>query len=202
MKNKAINWLEQICEAIKSLSLATSQNDWTETNPESPAYIRHKPTIPDAQIQSDWEQDDDTKKDFIKNKPTIPDAPVQADWTQADSAALSFIKHKPAAPVVLQGALYPDYNSDTALYEFRPHAGHTPTADDLQAIVAALESGVQVVFGVNTAFSETPQFTQVLACVDNKIERTNDALSAIHLCGYYYHVDTHTLYPVKLDITV
>lgn len=46
MKNKAINWLEQIAEAIKSLSLSASQNDWNETNPTSPAYIKNKPVVP------------------------------------------------------------------------------------------------------------------------------------------------------------
>lgn len=45
MKNNEINWLKQIYEAIKSLSLSTSQNDWAETNPESPAYIKNKPNV-------------------------------------------------------------------------------------------------------------------------------------------------------------
>lgn len=46
MRHEKINWLEQICSAIKSLSLSTSQNDWSETNPESPAYIKNKPVVP------------------------------------------------------------------------------------------------------------------------------------------------------------
>ncbi len=46
------------------------QSDWDETNTGSPAYIKNKPTIPDAQVQSDWNQSDNTEVDFIKNKPT------------------------------------------------------------------------------------------------------------------------------------
>lgn len=53
-------------------TLEQVQSDWDETNPESPAYIKNKPTIPDAQVQADWEQEDETAVDFIKNKPTIP----------------------------------------------------------------------------------------------------------------------------------
>lgn len=45
-KFKEVNWLKQIYDAIKSLSLSTSQNDWAETNPESPAYIKNKPNVP------------------------------------------------------------------------------------------------------------------------------------------------------------
>lgn len=55
------------------------QSDWNETDTESEAYIKNKPTIPAAQIQSDWEQDDSDAKDYIKNKPTIPDVSGKAD---------------------------------------------------------------------------------------------------------------------------
>ena len=46
------------------------QADWDEIDPSSPAYIQHKPTIPEAQVQSNWSENDDTKPDYIKNKPT------------------------------------------------------------------------------------------------------------------------------------
>lgn len=47
------------------------QSDWNETNTSSDAFIKNKPTIPDAQIQSDWNQTDTSAKDYIKNKPNI-----------------------------------------------------------------------------------------------------------------------------------
>ena len=75
------------------------QADWSESDTNSKAYIKNKPTIPDAQIQSDWTETDNTKKSFIKNKPTIS-AQVQSDWNQTDTNAIDFIKNKPAIPVV------------------------------------------------------------------------------------------------------
>lgn len=47
------------------------QSDWNETNTSSDAFIKNKPTIPDAQIQSDWNQTNTSAKDYIKNKPNI-----------------------------------------------------------------------------------------------------------------------------------
>ena len=47
------------------------QADWDETNTDSPAYIRNKPTIPPAQVQSDWNQSNSSAVDYIKNKPSI-----------------------------------------------------------------------------------------------------------------------------------
>lgn len=47
------------------------QADWDETNTDSPAYIRNKPTIPPAQVQSDWNQSNSSAADYIKNKPSI-----------------------------------------------------------------------------------------------------------------------------------
>ena len=47
------------------------QADWDETNTDSPAFIRNKPTIPPAQVQSDWNQSNSSAVDYIKNKPSI-----------------------------------------------------------------------------------------------------------------------------------
>ena len=46
------------------------QSDWDETNTNSPAYIKHKPTS-FAQEQADWNETDTTAPDYIKNKPTF-----------------------------------------------------------------------------------------------------------------------------------
>ena len=51
---------------------AQQQADWTESDPTSPSYIQHKPSMPSAQIQSDWNQNNPSEVDYIKNKPTIP----------------------------------------------------------------------------------------------------------------------------------
>lgn len=46
--------------------------------------------------QSDWTQNDTTAVDYIKHKPTIPAAQVQANWAQTDSTAVDYIKNKPS----------------------------------------------------------------------------------------------------------
>lgn len=45
--------------------------DWDETDPDSPAYIRNKPST--TQVQADWTESDPNDPAYIKNKPTIPD---------------------------------------------------------------------------------------------------------------------------------
>jgi len=46
------------------------QSDWDVTIPQDPAYIKNKPTIPDAQVNSDWNATSGVAE--ILNKPTIP----------------------------------------------------------------------------------------------------------------------------------
>lgn len=96
------------------------QSNWTETNPNSKAYIRNKPTIPAAQVNADWNATSGVARilnkptipaapvnadwnatsglAFIRNKPTIPDAQVPSDWNEEDSSKVSFIKNKPSIP--------------------------------------------------------------------------------------------------------
>ena len=96
------------------------QSNWTETNPNSKAYIRNKPTIPAAQVNADWNATSGVARilnkptipaapvnadwnatsglAFIKNKPTIPAAQVSSDWNEEDSNKVSFIKNKPSIP--------------------------------------------------------------------------------------------------------
>ena len=96
------------------------QSNWTETNPNSKAYIRNKPTIPAAQVNADWNATSGVARilnkptipaapvnadwnatsglAFIKNKPTIPAAQVHSDWTEEDSNKVSFIENKPTIP--------------------------------------------------------------------------------------------------------
>ena len=74
------------------------QSDWNESDTTSMAYIKNKPTVPDAQIQADWNQTTTTAKDYIKNKPTIPAAQVQSDWNEASSSSKAYIQNKPTIP--------------------------------------------------------------------------------------------------------
>lgn len=48
MKNKEINWLQRICEAILSLASGTttaSQSDWNEADSTKASFIKNKPEI-------------------------------------------------------------------------------------------------------------------------------------------------------------
>lgn len=47
------------------------------------------------QVQADWNETDTDSKAYIKNKPTIPDAQVQADWNESDSSSMAYIQNKP-----------------------------------------------------------------------------------------------------------
>lgn len=74
------------------------QADWNESDTESAAYIKNKPTIPDSPVQSNWNESDTSSLAYIQNKPTIPSAPVQSDWNENDSASLAYIANKPTIP--------------------------------------------------------------------------------------------------------
>ena len=82
------------------------QADWTETQVSSPAYIRHKPTIPTAtsDLTNDsgfvTSSDVPTATSDLTNDSgfiTLSDVPAQAqaDWTEADSSDPSYIQNKP-----------------------------------------------------------------------------------------------------------
>ena len=52
------------------VSETQQQVDWEEAETGSVSYIKHKPTIPAAQIQSDWAVTNLDALDCILNKPT------------------------------------------------------------------------------------------------------------------------------------
>ena len=105
------------------------QSDWNEADPNSPSYIKNKPTIPDTPAQSDWSQSDSSALDYIKNKPTlatvattgdyddldnkptIPAAQIQSDWEQDDNALVDFIKNKPVLATVATTGDYSDLDN-------------------------------------------------------------------------------------------
>ena len=73
-------------------------------------------------VQSDWAVTDTGSDAFIKNKPTIPDAQVQADWTETDSGDASYIENKPSLATVATSGAYADLTgkptipTDTTLF--------------------------------------------------------------------------------------
>ena len=50
-------------------SAVGAQADFAVTDETSPAFIKNKPEIPDAQVQANWAETDETSAAFIKNKP-------------------------------------------------------------------------------------------------------------------------------------
>ena len=99
LKNEIANEINNINDIIENFEPGDAgvQSDWDETDEESLAYIKNKPTIPTKtsdlnndsgfitmsdvteQVQSDWDETDEESSAYIKNKPTIPtvnDAPL------------------------------------------------------------------------------------------------------------------------------
>lgn len=69
-----------------------SQNDFTD---ELLDKLNDIAPSAEVNVQSDWNESDSASDAFIKNKPTIPEAQVQSDWEESDSAEPSYIKNKP-----------------------------------------------------------------------------------------------------------
>ena len=61
------------------------QSNWTETNPDSKAYIKNKPEV----VQADWNATSGMA--YIRNKPEV----VQADWNVTNTKSMAYIKNKP-----------------------------------------------------------------------------------------------------------
>ena len=89
------------------------QSDWTEDDPESPAYIKHKPDlslyalkseipdVPDIPTPTAANEGDILTVDDEGNPQWAPPQTYsqrQADWDQSDSSAVDYIKNKPTIP--------------------------------------------------------------------------------------------------------
>lgn len=104
------------------------QSDWNETNTSSPAYIKNKPTISDAEIVI--KQNNVTKGSFTLNQngsATINleggggggSTQVQSNWAETDTEAVSYIQNKPSLATVATTGSYTDLSN-------------TPTIPDAQ----------------------------------------------------------------------
>ena len=94
------------------------QADWSQTNPESAAFIKNKPNL--ATVATTGSYNDLNGKpnlasvatsgsyDDLSNKPTIPAAQVQSDWGQRNTQAVDYIKNKPVLATVATSGSYND----------------------------------------------------------------------------------------------
>lgn len=100
------------------------QSDWNETNTSSPAYIKNKPTISDAEIVI--KQNNVTKGSFTLNQngsATINleggggggSTQVQANWEETDTEAVSYIQNKPSLATVATTGSYSDLSGTPSL---------------------------------------------------------------------------------------
>lgn len=70
--NLFVEWVyvNSAWEKVGSVDVEIPQSDWTQNDTTAADYIKHKPTIPAAQVQANWAQTDSTAVDYIKNKPS------------------------------------------------------------------------------------------------------------------------------------
>ena len=99
------------------------QSDWDETNPNSDAFIKNKPTIEagsgEENVQSDWDETDSNDDSYIKNKPSIPTL-VNADWDETDGNDPSYIENKPSIPVLVNADWDETNSNDPSYIENKP----------------------------------------------------------------------------------
>jgi hypothetical protein len=122
------------------------QSDWNETNTDSPAYIKNKPTISDAEIVI--KQNNVTKGSFTLNQngsATINleggggggSTQVQSNWEETDTEAVSYIQNKPSLATVATTGSYSDLSNTPSLATVATSGSYTdlsntPTIPDAQ----------------------------------------------------------------------
>lgn len=144
------------------------QSDWDETNTNSPAYIKHKPTS-FAQEQADWNETDTTAPDYIKNKPTFnSNTFVKNDYTYSlkadDNTTISKIAaesdpndawgHGGSETIPTIGLVRAKVNS-----KYTKPSGGIPKSDLAQAVQASLDKADTAL----QSFTETDPTVQTWA---------------------------------------
>lgn len=144
------------------------QSDWDETNTNSPAYIKHKPTS-FAQEQADWNETDTTAPDYIKNKPTFnSNTFVKNDYTYSlkadDNTTISKIAaesdpndawgHGGSETIPTIGLVRAKVNS-----KYTKPSGGIPKSDLAQAVQASLDKADTAL----QSFTETDPTVQAWA---------------------------------------
>ena len=110
-KNAYELWKEQPGNEDKTLqdyidSLEPVQADWTEADPDSKAFIKHKPDIPAAQVQSDWNQTLRTAVDFIKNKPKVNNILSSQIDSMTETSGLFVINASNVGGIIVTQGIY------------------------------------------------------------------------------------------------
>lgn len=83
------------------------QSDWTETNTDSPAYIKNKPTLSTVATSGSYND--------LTNTPTIPAAQVNSDWSA--SSGVEQILNKPSLATVATSGSYNDLTNKPTIPE-------------------------------------------------------------------------------------
>lgn len=84
-------YVDSAWEKVGSVDVEIPQSDWTQNDSTAADYIKHKPTIPAAQVQADWAQTDSAAVDYIKNKLEIDDS-LSIQGAAADAAKVGELK--------------------------------------------------------------------------------------------------------------
>lgn len=88
LKNEIANEINNINETIENFEPGDAgvQSDWNETDEESLAYIKNKPTIPTKTSELTNDAEFVTSKEY-----------VQSDWDETDTRSMAYIDNKPTS---------------------------------------------------------------------------------------------------------
>lgn len=142
------------------------QSDWNETNTSSPAYIKNKPTISDAEIVI--KQNNVTKGSFTLNQngsATINleggggggSTQVQSNWAETDTEAVSYIQNKPSLATVATTGSYNDLTNTPTIPAAQIQSDWNESDSSSKAYIANKPSLATVATsGSYTDLSNTP----------------------------------------------
>ena len=165
---------------ISASGAPQQQADWDQNDPNAVDFIKHKPSIPAAQVNSDWNANSGVSQ--ILNKPnlatvattgnysdlngtpTIPPAQIQANWTEQDTSAKSYIQNKPSLAAVATSGNYSDLNGTPTIPTVDQTYDGTSSNAQSGAAVAQAVSGKEDEFdaGEGLEFTTDGQGNRVL----------------------------------------
>jgi len=140
---------------ISASGAPQQQADWAQTNSSAVDFIKHKPSIPAAQVNSDWNANSGVAQilnkpnlatvaesgsyNDLSDKPTIPPAQVQASWTEEDTSSKSYIQNKPSLAAVATSGNYSDLNGTPTIPTVdQTYDATSPNAQSGVAVASAL----------------------------------------------------------------
>lgn len=177
-----LSYIEGLIDEAESLD---TQSDWTETDTESRAYIKNKPSIPASQVNADWNATSGVAE--ILNKPTLGTAAALNVAASGDASISEVVKGDDTRLTDARNAadVYP-----WAKAENKP----TYTANEVGAI-ASTEKGTNGGVAELDANGKVPS-AQLPSYVDDVLEYAS--LSAFPVTGetgkIYVALDTNKTY--------